>query len=191
MKMLSSNDEVFHLSRTMAAEIIYIVRSQRTPITTNWDEYAISFYLKMCTYFGVDCKLSEDDCQKKEMPLEEQVCSHKSINLLIHICLLLLIKMKANHICWFIVSGYGTRSRICMLIGVTTFIHRGMLFRIVGFDEFGFRVCCARFWTPNLAAEIWSRVCDIRRCCCIGSGVWLRFLLFPGLSYKLSLRIMV
>ncbi|KAJ0945681.1 hypothetical protein HanPSC8_Chr03g0130891 [Helianthus annuus] len=72
MKMLSSNDEVFHLSRTMAAETIYIARSQRTPITMNWDEYAISFYLKMCTCFGVDYKLSEDDCQKKEMPLEEQ-----------------------------------------------------------------------------------------------------------------------
>ncbi|KAJ0602957.1 hypothetical protein HanRHA438_Chr03g0145181 [Helianthus annuus] len=150
MKMLSSNDEVFHLSRTMAAETIYIARSQRTPITMNWDEYAISFYLKMCTCFGVDYKLSEDDCQKKEMPLEEQ----------------------ANHICWFIVSGYGIRSRICMLIGVITFIHRGMLLRIVGFDEFGFRVCCARFWTPNLAAKIWSRVCDIHRCCCTGSGDW-------------------
>ncbi|KAM0005686.1 hypothetical protein Hdeb2414_s0203g00831201 [Helianthus debilis subsp. tardiflorus] len=50
--------------RAMAAEIIYAVCSQRTPITMNWDEYAISFYLKMCTCFGVDSKLSEDDCQK-------------------------------------------------------------------------------------------------------------------------------
>ncbi|KAJ0797758.1 hypothetical protein HanPI659440_Chr04g0177441 [Helianthus annuus] len=91
MKILSSNDEVFHLSSTMVFEIMYIARSQRTPITMNWDEYAISFYHKMCACFGVDCKDSEDDCQEKpllststsmtkEMPLEEQVCSHKSIN---------------------------------------------------------------------------------------------------------------
>ncbi|KAF5811774.1 hypothetical protein HanRHA438_Chr04g0195121 [Helianthus annuus] len=44
---------VFHT----LSEIIDIIRSRKTPTPKTyrqWDEYARSFYLKMCTCFGVD-----------------------------------------------------------------------------------------------------------------------------------------
>ncbi|KAJ0719288.1 hypothetical protein HanLR1_Chr08g0280011 [Helianthus annuus] len=87
MKMLSSNDEVFHLSRTMAAKIIYIARSQRTPIAMNWDEYAMSFYLKMCTCFGVDCKLSEDDWMNMPYHSILKTCHPLQLRLISRKCL--------------------------------------------------------------------------------------------------------
>ncbi|KAI3793757.1 hypothetical protein L1987_36379 [Smallanthus sonchifolius] len=59
MRKLSSSDEPFELSEDELIEIISLVRSRRVPtresfIRFRWDAYAISFYLKMCTCFGVD-----------------------------------------------------------------------------------------------------------------------------------------
>ncbi|KAF5776200.1 hypothetical protein HanXRQr2_Chr12g0521601 [Helianthus annuus] len=57
MKKLSSNDEAFRLSWKTLSEIIDTIRSRKTPTPETyrqWDEYARSFYLKMCTCFGVD-----------------------------------------------------------------------------------------------------------------------------------------
>ncbi|KAJ0797725.1 hypothetical protein HanPI659440_Chr04g0177091 [Helianthus annuus] len=57
MKKLSSNDEAFRLSWKTLSEIIDTIRSRKTPTPKTyrqWDEYARSFYLKMCTCFGVD-----------------------------------------------------------------------------------------------------------------------------------------
>ncbi|KAJ0676784.1 hypothetical protein HanOQP8_Chr12g0429861 [Helianthus annuus] len=57
MKKLSSNDEAFRLSWKRLSEIIDTIRSRKTPTPETyrqWDEYARSFYLKMCTCFGVD-----------------------------------------------------------------------------------------------------------------------------------------
>ncbi|MFS7924275.1 hypothetical protein Hanom_Chr03g00270711 [Helianthus anomalus] len=57
MKKLRSNDEAFRLSWKTLSEIIDFIRSRKTPTPKTyrqWDEYARSFYLKMCTCFGVD-----------------------------------------------------------------------------------------------------------------------------------------
>ncbi|MFS7932809.1 hypothetical protein Hanom_Chr04g00372291 [Helianthus anomalus] len=56
-RKLRSNDEPFHLSWSQTCKIIAMIRSRKTPTPktyTRWGEYAISFYLKMCTCFGVD-----------------------------------------------------------------------------------------------------------------------------------------
>ncbi|MFS7903007.1 hypothetical protein Hanom_Chr01g00018581 [Helianthus anomalus] len=52
MKKLRSNDEAFRLSWKTLSEIIDFIRSRK--IYRQWDEHARSFYLKMCTCFGVD-----------------------------------------------------------------------------------------------------------------------------------------
>ncbi|KAI7730171.1 hypothetical protein M8C21_001459 [Ambrosia artemisiifolia] len=73
MRKLSSNDETFHLSSTLISDVILVVRSWSPPPTPEeymqWDEYAISFFLKMCTCHGVDYQrleaFSEDDCGNK------------------------------------------------------------------------------------------------------------------------------
>ncbi|KAF5817646.1 hypothetical protein HanXRQr2_Chr02g0055521 [Helianthus annuus] len=57
MIKLSSNDEAFRLSWKALSEIIDFIRSRKTPTPNTcrqWDEYARSFYRKMCTCFGVD-----------------------------------------------------------------------------------------------------------------------------------------
>ncbi|KAI7746727.1 hypothetical protein M8C21_012770 [Ambrosia artemisiifolia] len=57
MKKLSTNDEPFQLSSMEIRDIIRIILSLNTPAPetyAQWDEYAISFYLKMCTCYGVD-----------------------------------------------------------------------------------------------------------------------------------------
>ncbi|KAJ0785142.1 hypothetical protein HanOQP8_Chr02g0039611 [Helianthus annuus] len=57
MIKLSSNDEAFRLSWKRLSEIIDTIRSRKTPTPETyrqWDEYARSFYRKMCTCFGVD-----------------------------------------------------------------------------------------------------------------------------------------
>ncbi|KAJ0785747.1 hypothetical protein HanOQP8_Chr02g0046771 [Helianthus annuus] len=57
MIKLSSNDEAFRLSWKTLSEIINFIRSWKTPTPNTyrqWDEYARSFYRKMCTCFGVD-----------------------------------------------------------------------------------------------------------------------------------------
>ncbi|XP_022009529.1 uncharacterized protein LOC110908836 isoform X2 [Helianthus annuus] len=57
MIKLSSNDEAFRLSWKTLSEIIDFIRSRKTPTPNTyrqWDEYARSFYRKMCTCFGVD-----------------------------------------------------------------------------------------------------------------------------------------
>ncbi|MFS7932815.1 hypothetical protein Hanom_Chr04g00372361 [Helianthus anomalus] len=81
MRKLSSNDEPFHLSWSQICKILAIIRSRKTPtpdIYVKWGEYAMSFYLKMCTCFGVDYQhLEAADCGNKlllpETSLKEQV----------------------------------------------------------------------------------------------------------------------
>ncbi|KAJ0582441.1 hypothetical protein HanHA300_Chr04g0152281 [Helianthus annuus] len=80
MRKLSSNDEPFHLSWSQICKILAIIRSRKTPtpdIYVKWGEYAMSFYLKMCTCFGVDYQhLEATDCGNKlllpETSLKEQ-----------------------------------------------------------------------------------------------------------------------
>ncbi|KAM0072490.1 hypothetical protein Hdeb2414_s0001g00037031 [Helianthus debilis subsp. tardiflorus] len=66
MRKLSSNDEPFHLSWSKTCRILALIRSRKTPtpdIYVQWGEYAVSFYLKMCTCFGVDYQhLEAADC---------------------------------------------------------------------------------------------------------------------------------
>ncbi|KAI7738916.1 hypothetical protein M8C21_031802 [Ambrosia artemisiifolia] len=57
MRKLTSNDEAFNLSRQQIRQIVDIIRSCKTPTLSTymrWDQYAISFYLKLCTCFRVD-----------------------------------------------------------------------------------------------------------------------------------------
>ncbi|MFS7932813.1 hypothetical protein Hanom_Chr04g00372331 [Helianthus anomalus] len=65
-RKLSSNDEPFHLSWSKTCRILAIIFSRKTPtpdIYVQWGEYAVSFYLKMCTCFGVDYQhLEAADC---------------------------------------------------------------------------------------------------------------------------------
>ncbi|KAI7726249.1 hypothetical protein M8C21_008593 [Ambrosia artemisiifolia] len=57
MRKLGSSDEAFELSKKNIRQILQIVRSQRLPpqtTFTEWNEYQISFYCKMCSCFGID-----------------------------------------------------------------------------------------------------------------------------------------
>ncbi|KAK9056034.1 hypothetical protein SSX86_027121 [Deinandra increscens subsp. villosa] len=84
MKKLRGNDEAFHLSSIEICHIIEIIISRKTPTPKRyqrWDDYAISFYLKMCTCFDVDyqhleASTSKDDCRKKQLsPLTKEMSS--------------------------------------------------------------------------------------------------------------------
>ncbi|XP_076948715.1 uncharacterized protein LOC143621074 [Bidens hawaiensis] len=73
MRKLTTNDEAFRLSLKEVAEIINIICSLKTPSRKtyrHWDEYAISFYLKMCTCFRVDYRHLE-----AATPDEQQGCT--------------------------------------------------------------------------------------------------------------------
>ncbi|KAI7746728.1 hypothetical protein M8C21_012771 [Ambrosia artemisiifolia] len=77
MKRLSTNDEPFQLSSMEIRDIIRIILSRNTPTPetyAQWDEYAISFYLKMCTCYGVDYQHLEA-ASPDEMDLEKHIKS--------------------------------------------------------------------------------------------------------------------
>ncbi|MFS7909939.1 hypothetical protein Hanom_Chr02g00100481 [Helianthus anomalus] len=80
-----------------------------------------------------------------------------------HTHLLLLIKMKAKLISLFVVSGYGIWSRICMLTGVTTCIHRGSRYWLYLFGilrQFAaLPVSCGWVLSLSVAYNCWSRNC--------------------------------
>lgn len=79
MRKLSSKDEAFHLSWETIRDIIDIIRSLKTPTPktySHWDEYARSFYLKMCTCHGVDYHNLEDGNKPTTINIKEQVILH-------------------------------------------------------------------------------------------------------------------
>ncbi|KAJ0598424.1 hypothetical protein HanRHA438_Chr04g0195641 [Helianthus annuus] len=75
MRKLSSNDEPFHLSWSKTCRILALIFSRKTPtpdIYVQWGEYAVSFYLKMCTCFGVDYQHLEATSSCENKPLSHE-----------------------------------------------------------------------------------------------------------------------
>ncbi|KAK9056322.1 hypothetical protein SSX86_027412 [Deinandra increscens subsp. villosa] len=63
MKALPSNDEAFALRWDDINDIIKSIRKRRTPARETfwkWGPYKVSFYLKMCTFYGVDYQNLEE-----------------------------------------------------------------------------------------------------------------------------------
>ncbi|KAI3800436.1 hypothetical protein L1987_28527 [Smallanthus sonchifolius] len=76
MRKLCGNDEAFHLFPGEIRAVIDVIHSRKTPTHNTymyWNEYAISFYLKMCTCFGADYQhLEATPDEKPLLPSKEQ-----------------------------------------------------------------------------------------------------------------------